>query len=259
MAKRSLRWRERVCVLEGPDLVRAAFECGVEVEAVYVDPSSIEHADVADILRRSRERGIRSFGLEPATLAKVADAQTPQPVMATARFHAPVVTAIAPGRLTFVLHDLRDPGNVGTIIRSAHATGASAVIMTGQSVDPFNPKTLRSTAGSIFSVAVSVADFSDTMAHFESRGATTWATVVRGGTDLLACDLSGPSVVVIGNEAHGLDVTAVERCSARLSIAMEDSIESLNAGVAASLIAFVSRWQAGGNAPGVIRSSLGGV
>lgn len=254
-----MRWRERICVLEGPDLVRAALDRGVEFEAIYVDRASLEHPDAISIVERASRHGVRCFALEAAVMAKVADAQTPQPVMATVRFESPPVSDIALGALTFVLHDLRDPGNVGTIIRSAHAAGASAVVLTGQSVDPFNPKTLRSTAGSVFHTVVSVADFDETLTHFESMGATTWATVVKGGTALLQCDLSGPSVVVIGNEAHGLDSAAIERCSARLSIAMEDSIESLNAGVAASLIAFVARWQARGEIASPIRSSLGAV
>ncbi len=237
----------------------AALDSDVELEAVYVDRSAWERSDVADIVERSRRRGVRSFALDPAVFAGVADAQTPQPVLATARFDAPRVVDLPLGRLVLVLHDVRDPGNVGTIIRSADAAGAHAVVLTGQSVDPFNPKTLRATAGSAFHIAVTVADFDEVMSHFESVGAQTWATVVHGGEDLLRCDLAKPSVVVIGNEARGLDAAAVSRCHARLSIPMEGASESLNAGVAASLVAFVSGWQANGSLPAPPRRSLGGL
>ena len=110
-----------------------------------------------------------------------------------------------------VLHDLRDPGNVGTIIRSADAAGAAAVVFTGQSVDPFNPKTLRASAGSIFHLPVVVASIDATLAHF-SGDAQLLATVVRGGRSHRDVDLTMPSVVVIGNEADGLDAATIERC-----------------------------------------------
>ena len=74
-----------------------------------------------------------------------------------------------------VLHDVRDPGNAGTLIRSADAAGASGVVFTGHSVDPFNPKTLRATAGSIFHVPVAVDDLDETLGSFSTRGAATYA------------------------------------------------------------------------------------
>ena len=252
-----MRWSEHVCVLEGPDLVIAALEADAEFEALFVDTSAAGRADLVEIVARATARGVRAFGLDPAVLAKVADAQTPQPISATVRFATPALSAMATGALTLVLHDLRDPGNVGTIIRSADAAGVGAVILTGQSVDPYNPKTLRATAGSIFHVPVGVGDLDATLEHFERAGSHTWATVVRGGTELLDCDLSGPSVVVIGNEADGLDAATIDRCQSSLSIAMAGTNESLNAGVAASLVSFVAYWQRVGRVAPPIPRSLG--
>lgn len=252
-----MRWSERVCVLEGPDLVVAALEAGAEFEALFIDRSVADRADLVAIMDRARASGVRSFGLDADVLARVADAQTPQPISATVRFATPNLADLATDGLTLVLHDLRDPGNLGTIIRSADAAGVSAVVLTGQSVDPYNPKTLRATAGSIFHVPVVVGELGATLAHFESAGARTWATVVRGGTELLDCDLSEPSVIVIGNEADGLDAATVERCQSTMSIAMAGANESLNAGVAASLVAFVAYWQRDGRVAPPIARSLG--
>jgi TrmH family RNA methyltransferase len=141
-----------------------------------------------------------------------------------------------------VLHDLKDPGNVGTIIRSADAAGATAVIVTGQSVDPFNPKTLRASAGSIFHLPVVVASLEATLTQFRDD-AQLLATVVRGGRSHRDVDFTTPSVVVIGNEAVGLDDATIAACDETISIPMDGRSESLNAGVAASLIAFEALFQ----------------
>jgi TrmH family RNA methyltransferase len=222
--------------------VDAALESGVEFEAVYVDAAALEAASIHALTERAAHRGVRVFALAEGVVEKIADAQSPQPVLAAVRFEQRDVTTIAKNGLVIVLHDLRDPGNVGTIVRSADAAGASAVILTGQSVDPFNPKTLRASAGSIFHLPVVVASFDAVRSHFHGD-AQLLATVVRGGKSHRDVDFTGPSVVVIGNEADGLDAATIARCDETISIPMDGRSESLNAGVAASLIAFEALWQ----------------
>ena len=148
------------------------------------------------------------------------------------------LTALLGEGLVLVLHNVRDPGNAGTIIRSADASGASAVVLSGESVDPFNPKTLRASAGSVFHVPLVVASLEETLEYFRGLGVRSFATVVRGGASYRTADLSGACVVVIGNEAAGLDEASVVLCDEKLTIEMAGRSESLNAGVAASLIAF---------------------
>jgi TrmH family RNA methyltransferase len=240
--KRSLRWSEGVCVLEGPDLVEAALESGVEFEAVYVDAAALHSAPIEALTARATGHGVRVFALAEGVVEKIADAQTPQPVVAAVRFEQRDVASLPTTGLAIVLHDLRDPGNVGTIIRSADAAGATAVVLTGQSVDPFNPKTLRASAGSIFHLPVLVSSIEATLAHF-GGDAQLLATVVRGGRSHREVDFTKASVVVIGNEADGLDDATIERCDQTISIPMDGRSESLNAGVAASLIAFEALFQ----------------
>jgi TrmH family RNA methyltransferase len=217
-------------------------ESGVEFEAVYVDAASQNVSSLQTLTRKAVEHGVRVFALADGVLEKIADAQTPQPVLAAVRFDQSAVASIPTSGLILVLHDLRDPGNVGTIIRSADAAGVTAVILTGQSVDPFNPKTLRASAGSIFHLPVVVSTIDATVTYF--RGATQLlATVVEGGKNLREVDLTKASVVVIGNEADGLDAATIERCDMTISIPMRGRSESLNAGVAASLISFEALWQ----------------
>ena len=232
-----------MCVLEGPDLVFAALDSGVEFEALYVDRLATRHDAAAGVIDRARSAGVRVFALEPGVLEKIADTKTPQPVLASVRFRVPDVASLVVHGLTLVLHDVRDPGNAGTIIRSADAAGVTSVVLSGQSVDPFNPKALRASAGSIFHLPVTVGSLEVVLDHFGRAGARTWATVVRDGEDLTRVDFSGSSVVVIGNEGDGLDQATIDLCQGALRIAMAGRCESLNAGVAASLVAFAALWQ----------------
>jgi RNA methyltransferase, TrmH family len=243
LQKRTLRWSEGVCVIEGPDLIGAAFRAAIEFEAIYVDGDAIKTASTRDLVTDASKRGVRVFSLAPGVLDRVADAATPQPIMAAIRMPVHELSSVPTTHLVLVLHDVRDPGNAGTLIRSADAAGASGVIFTGTSVDPFNPKTLRATVGSIFHLPVAVASFEDTVATFHSRGATVLATVVRGGTNHRDVDLTKPTLVVIGNEADGLSDEVVALCDESITIEMAGANESLNAGVAGSLVVFEALWQ----------------
>jgi TrmH family RNA methyltransferase len=223
--------------------VMSALVASSEIEALYLDQTYVGTDEAQRIVAAASARSVRVFQLAPGVLERVADATTPQPVIASVRLPVVDVDAIDAVGLILVLHDVRDPGNAGTLIRSADAAGASGVVFTGHSVDPFNPKTLRATAGSIFHVAVSVNDLETTLGSFERRGATTLATVVHGGVDHRSIDFTKPTVVVIGNEAEGLDDAVIARCGGAVTIEMSGRSESLNAGVAGSLLAFEAMWQ----------------
>ncbi len=234
------RREQGACVLEGPDLISAARESGHGLEMLFVASGRRESfvALIDDVILS----GVPVVEVDPAVLARVAPAVTPQPIVAIASWPLVALDAVALRGLVVVAHDLRDPGNAGTIIRSADAAGATGVVFSGDSVDPTNPKVLRASAGSIFHIPVAVASWADTLARARREGARTWATVVHGATELRDVSFAGTTVVVIGNESAGLDDATVASCDGTLRIAMAGTAESLNAGVAASLIAFAAQW-----------------
>ena len=241
--KRSLRWSESVCVIEGPDLVAAALDAGLEFEGIYVDPvgSSLE---LNSLLDRARSLGVRVFMLEAGTIGKVADVQTPQPLIAAVRFTPVTLDQIDPHGLLVVLHDVRDPGNAGTVVRTAEAAGARAVILTGHCVDPYNPKTLRASAGALFQIPVVVAgELPELTSWYRATGGVSFAMVVRGGTDLHSVDLSGDVLIVVGNEGEGLTTADVAACDRTVTIAMSGASESLNVAVAAGITIFEAAYQ----------------
>jgi TrmH family RNA methyltransferase len=238
-----VRWAERAFVAEGPELIRCALEAGAAVESVYVSPEGGSDGPTQEVCRRAADAGARVFPLATGVLERVADTVTPQPVLAVLPMleEPPVAvwSATRPGSLVLVLVDVRDPGNAGTVLRAADAAGAQAVVFAAASVDPYNPKTVRATAGSLFHVPLVVRDDpAEVAAELAAAGLRTLATVVHEGEDYAALDWSVPTAVFLGNESSGLDPALCERLDGSLAIPMEGRAESLNVGVASAVLCF---------------------
>ncbi len=242
LQKRSARSSERAFVAEGVELIRCALESGAPVESVYVSPEGGSDGPTQEVCRRATAAGARVFPLAAGVLERVADTVTPQPVLAVVPMLAEPgadVLAARPGSLVMVLVDVRDPGNAGTVLRAADASGATAVLFAADSVDPYNPKTVRASAGSLFHIPFAVRDDPRAVAEeLSEAGFRTLATVVRHGDDYTDFDWSVPSAVFLGNESSGLDEGLCQTLDAALGIPMEGRAESLNVGVASAVVGF---------------------
>ena len=170
------------------------------------------------------------FELAPNVIERVATTEAPQPVLAVVRQRI----AVLPTGADFVMvaHQLADPGNAGTIIRSAEAAGAQAVVFTPGSVDPFNPKVVRATAGSLFRMPVVGAD----LAHVRAAGLRALATSSHQGSAYTDTDLISPVAIVVGNEAHGVPDDAP--VDGWVTIPHAGPAESLNVAMAATVLVF---------------------
>ena len=242
-------------MIEGPDLVEAALASGVEFEALFVDLKRVDAA-MRDLIERAESAGVRTFALDGAVFERVADTKTPQGLLASVRLPRAELDAVTGAGTVLVLCDVQDPGNAGTIIRSSDASGARAVVFCGQSVDPFNPKTMRASAGSVFHLPIVVADFDALRAYCRREVIQLVASVARGGASPRSVDLAEPSAILVGNEATGLSAVALSAADLVVTIPMAGSAESLNAGVAGSLLAFEAMYQRQGAAERAPRSSL---
>ena len=246
LQKRSARWAERVFVAEGAELLRSALRAGAEIESVYLAPEGADDPLTRETCDRALQAGARLFALAPGVLERVADTVTPQPVltilpMMDARADDDPVDPVDPldQPLLVVLVDVRDPGNAGTVLRTADAAGVNTVIFSGESVDPYNPKTVRASAGSLFHVPFTVqADPVAVAASLAGRGYRTLATVVRNGTDYAALDWSIPTALFLGNEAAGLAPEVLDAVGGTVAIPMDGRAESLNVGVACAVLCF---------------------
>jgi TrmH family RNA methyltransferase len=233
LAKRSTRWAERAFVAEGVELVRTALEAGALPESVYVASEGGHGVD--ELASEMEARGVRVHRLAPGVMDRVAGTVTPQGVLAVFPMVDRGPEVLAGGSLVVVVDDVRDPGNAGTVLRTADAAGADAVVCCGGTVDPYNPKTVRSSAGSIFHVPLVVEpDPGRALAALD--GYRRLGAVVRGGEDYAAIDWTRPTAVVLGNEAaglpEGLDLDGA------VAIPMAGRAESLNVGTACAVLCF---------------------
>lgn len=177
---------------------------------------------------------------------RMADTQTPQGILTVVRQpkYDPEELLGRPGGLYIVLEDLQDPGNLGTIIRTAEGAGVSGVIMSRGTVDLFNPKTIRATMGSVYRVPFMIAEnLLDILQVMKARGIRTYAAHLRGKEYFTDCSFAGPTAFLIGNEGNGLSRECADAADAYLRIPMEGQLESLNAAVAAALLMYEAKRQ----------------
>ncbi|HXX88913.1 MAG TPA: RNA methyltransferase [Acidimicrobiales bacterium] len=224
---------------EGSRLVGAALGCGAEVEGVYVAAGREHDAALWETLERAQAAGVRVHELAPGVMERVADTVTPQPVLAVVRMPETALGSVEQSGFVVVCVDVRDPGNAGAIIRLADAAGADAVVCCDGTVDPFNPKTVRASAGSVLHVPVVVGGEPAVVLDALGRaGLRRLAAAVRGGIPYTEAPLEPPLALVLGNEATGLPVAAAAHLDGAVTIPMAGGAESLNVAMAAAVLCF---------------------
>jgi len=234
MERSSVRARERAFVVEGPVLVAEALHAGVDLECLFVGSGT-----TSEVVERAEEQGIPVFDLAPGVLGRVAGTVTPQPVLAVARALDVDLAELAGAALVLVCVDVRDPGNLGTLLRTAEASGAGGIICCEGSVDVYNPKCVRASAGSMFHTRiVARGEPVKVLGTLGEWGLRRLGTRADGGQPYDRVDLTAPTALVLGNEAHGLSSTVAAEVDGWVSIPMDGRAESLNVGMAAAVLCF---------------------
>ena len=243
LTKRSARQDTGLFLLEGPQAAREALAYRPDtLVEIFATPAAMEkHQDIRD---GAREAGHDVFLTTQAVLDAMADTVTPQGIVAVAQQSPTALPDIFAARPTLlaICEEVRDPGNLGTIIRAADAAGADAVILTGRTVDPYNPKVVRATTGSLFHLPIAVgADLGDVVTRSRAAGLRVVAADV-GGADFLAerQTLAEPTAWLFGNEARGLDEAALSLVDLTLRLPIYGRAESLNLATAASVCLYES-------------------
>lgn len=236
--RRSARHEEAAFVIDGPVLLREALAAGLAVEEVF----ATSDAD-AGVVAAAEAAGAAIHEVTQDVLARAVDTVTPNGLAAIARrVEVSVDDALAAGAagpLMLVLVDVSDPGNAGTLLRAAEASGAAAVLFCGSSVDPSNAKCVRASAGALFHVPVATgAEVLEVLEHLRRHGVRTVGTVVDGGAPYDVTDLTGPVALVLGSEAHGLPAAVLSLVDHPVSIPMAGRSESLNVAMAGSVLCF---------------------
>jgi TrmH family RNA methyltransferase len=230
-AKRADRAAEGAFVVEGWKLVEEAIAAGVPLEAVFVDPDGAARVDVGSV---------PVHVVEASVLAGALDTRTPQGIAAIARAPLTHLDAVdANAGPVLVLVGVGDPGNAGTLVRTAEAAGCSAVLFSNGSVDAYAPKCVRASAGSIFRVpVVNEGEGVQVLERLADHGVRRLGTSAHDGVPYDRTDLNAPFALVLGSEAHGLPIEIADRLDGRVHIPMAAPVESLNVGVAGSVVLF---------------------
>lgn len=237
--RRSARVEAGVVVLEGPVVVGEALARRVPLTELYVEPGAADQlADAA------RAAGVEVHLVAAGVLDRVTDTVTPRPVLALAPRRPAALDDVLAGaavrrRPVLALVEVRDPGNVGTVVRTAEATGAAGVVCTVGTADPTSPKAVRASAGTVLDLpVVDGVHPHQLLAAARAAGLVLVATVAVGGADPVAVDLAGAPVVMLGGEAHGLPAEVVAAADVHLTVPVEGRAESLNVAVTAGMLGY---------------------
>lgn len=248
LAKRKAREESGCFLLEGVHGVTEALRYRPrDVVELFVTPEALEkRADVGDA---AHQAGTPVEIVSDDTLQALADTVTPQGFVAVVKQFSETIHDIfaAAPRLVVILEEVRDPGNAGTIIRVADAVGADAVVFSGSTVDPFSPKVVRSTVGSLFHVPVAFAEDVRTVCRDAKAAGVTVLAADMGGKNILDARaegmLSNPTAWLFGTEAHGLSHDARTLADGVVSIPLYGLAESLNLSTAVSVCLFESAFE----------------
>lgn len=250
LAKRSFRGKERRFLAEGPQAVREAAAHpggpgGRTLIELYATAEAAERH--ADVIAAARAAGTPVLTATPEVVAAVSDTVTPQGLVGVCRFLDTPFEQVLAGRprLVAVLAHVRDPGNAGTVLRCADAAGADAVVLTDASVDPYNPKAVRASAGSLFHVPVAVGvPVAEAVGALRDAGVRVLAADGAGRRDLDAeldaGALDGPTAWVFGNEAWGLPEQTRALADEVVRVPIHGRAESLNLATAAAVCLYAS-------------------
>jgi len=238
LSRRSERSERRLFLADGPKAVEGALEVPDRVVEVFATPAATEQ--YAALVPAAAVWTL----VDDAALASLSDSVSPAGLVAVCRFFdRPLGDVLEDARLVAICADVRDPGNAGTVIRCADAAGADAVVLAGQSVDLYNPKTVRASVGSVFHLPVAIEpDPAAAVEAARAAGLRVLAADGAGEVDLDAADdlLAAPTAWLLGNEAWGLPAELAGLADHRVRIPIHGRAESLNLSTAAALCLYAS-------------------
>ena len=239
------RGEQDLIALEGIHLIQEALRSGLTLQTVFVAQGH-EHL-VASL---AIPDAVECLSIPAELLAASVTTESPQPIAALAHpKHWPWQALLPENALVVVLSGIQDPGNLGTILRSAEAFGSTGVLCLPGTVSRWNPKAMRASAGSVFRLPVLAASEAKCFQHLREAGVRAFATLPHNAQPLGAPEidraLAGPVAFLIGSEGSGLTPELAAQCDASITIPCPGPVESLNAAIAASILLYESARQRG--------------
>lgn len=231
------RQKHNLFLIEGTHLIETACAVGCSLELVCVTPEWVRR--YPQLWQKLRHQELRVESVSPEVLAAIATTVNPDGIIATAprlQFNDALIPNLSLG---VILERLQDPGNLGTIIRTAVATEVEGVWVSADSVDLDNPKVLRSSAGEWFRLALRVSnDLPSLIKQYQSQGVQIIATLPEAKKTYWQLDFTRPSLILLGNEGAGLSSQLLSLAEEQVTIPLGGQVESLNVAIAAALLLY---------------------
>ncbi|MBZ5558949.1 MAG: RNA methyltransferase [Acidobacteriia bacterium] len=234
-----------VMLLDGVHLVADALAAHLHIGDAAVAADVGTDRDIAALVGRLRDAKVDVVTATAPVMAALSPVRSSSPIVALADRPAASMAQLftTPAPLIVLAIDVQDPGNLGAIVRVAEAGGASGVIVSGTSADPFGWKALRGSMGSALRVPLVSGGTAAALTELRRRGCRIIATAPRDGRSVFDVDLRTPIAIAIGSEGSGLDPALLASADERVTIPMQAPVESLNAAVTAALIVYEARRQ----------------
>ena len=245
------RKKEQLFLIEGVKMVEEALRDKAGVKMVVASPSLVQHHGKG-VLKLAEARSIEILWISEKLMDAVAESKTPQPVMAVVRMneHSEDELFDHRSKLIVIAHQLQDPGNLGTIMRTAEAVAAAGIALTPNTVDPYSAKAVRATMGSILRLPiVFIGELEGFVKLCKQKGIQTVATAVTGEKTHFDIDLTKPTVVILGQEGAGLPQHIMADVDLRVRIPMAETIDSLNVATSSAIILYEALRQRMQSAP----------
>ena len=244
---RSARDADGVFLAEGIHLAKEALGAGAEVETAVVSPRLATSAEGLALRRELERSGVPLLETTDTVLDSLADARSPQPVLLIVRARPSTREQAIEGRggtvLLAVVHGVQDPGNLGTVLRTADAASATGLVVAGEGADLRHPRAVRATAGSIFRLPAAVSRGDEIFPCLAARSIRCVGTAPRSSTDFTRVPLDGPVAIFLGGEGAGLPPSWLGRMDDTVRIPLHEGVESLSIGAAAAVLLFEVRRQ----------------
>ena len=244
------RREEGLFLAEGLRIIAEARDNGMLPEILAFSPQGAAHPLAAEIIAAAEAKGAEAIEVPPDLLSKMSGKDNPQ--MLLGAFRQPATTLAKIDRtkapLWIVAQALRDPGNIGTILRTGDAVAAGGLILLDESADPYSVEAVRASMGAIFTQQVAAARWDEFLPWLRSGPGQLVGTSLKTETDYLDADYRQPCFLLIGNESQGLPAEYEDECDLLVKMPMLGRADSLNAAVAAAVMAFHVRasWKLAG-------------
>ncbi len=243
---RALRQRKNrqatgLFLVEGIRHVGEAVEAGAQIDSIFYAPELLTSAFALDLVQQQSERDVPCYPTTPEVFDSIADKDHPQGILALVAQNNPNLADFNPQNFPWgvALVEPQDPGNLGTILRTIDAVGASGLLLVDSSVDPYHPSCVRASMGTLFWLPIISASFSDVVAWAQTWAYRIYGTSAHGSTDI--AKVSGyptPSILLMGSEREGLTPTQAAACHELIRLPMRGRATSLNLAVATGVLLY---------------------